>query len=223
MKVAVIDSGFGSTDEINYVTGGFRYGSHLCKEGHRDFSGQNRYVKSIPVEGSKYRHGTNIVGVIDATAPNSNYCVVVIKYFHEGIGGEQTVDASVKSIRYANEIGAEIINYSGGGKEPSNEEKIEVKKFLDRGGIFIAAAGNEREQIGVNGKGYYPAMYDPRIIVVGNKTKSGKISYSSNYGRPVKHWEVGENIEGYGITLTGTSQATAVTTGKLLKIIAKGK
>lgn len=59
-------------------------------------------------------------------------------------------------------------------------------------------------------------MYDKRIVVVGNKDSFGTRIKSSNYGKLVNRWEIGENQEAYGITLTGTSQATAVATGKLI-------
>lgn len=221
LRVAVIDSGFGSMDQIDYTSGKFKNSQKLCEEGHRDFTG-HKLVNSVPVDGSSVKHGTNIVGVIDQNSATPDFCVIVIKYYHEGISGEAAVRASVRSIRYANEMGADVINYSGGGTEPNEEEKVEVKKFLDRGGVFVAAAGNNHNQIGSKYNTYYPAMYDPRIIVVGNKTAKGNRSPSSNYGPPVNHWEVGENIEGYGIKLTGTSQATAVTTGKMLYKLAKG-
>ena len=95
-------------------------------------------------------------------------------------------------------------------------EKAAVKRFLDHSGKIIAAAGNEHASLELAENAYFPALYDKRIIVVGNNTKDGVRSNSSNYGEPVTRWEVGEDVEAYGIVMTGTSQATAVATGKII-------
>jgi hypothetical protein len=67
-------------------------------------------------------------------------------------------------------------------------------------------------------------MYDKRIYIVGNivDEKSRQIASSSNYGKSINSWEVGVSILSIlpGNTLgfmSGTSQATAIKTGKLIK------
>ena len=75
-------------------------------------------------------------------------------------------------------------------------------------------------------KPYYPAMHDLRIYVVGNITKDNTIVTSSNRGKGVNSWEVGYQVlsrlpgQSYGY-LTGTSQATAIKTGKLVREMLK--
>ena len=67
-------------------------------------------------------------------------------------------------------------------------------------------------------------MYDKRIYIVGNLVKkdSRSIANTSNYGEPVNTWEVGTNVlsrlpgKSFGF-MTGTSQATAVKTGKIVR------
>lgn len=161
-------------------------------------------------------HGTNIVGIIDGYVSKSkvDYCIVVVKYYSSKQSGNENLEASVKALNYAANLKVDYINYSGGGVEFSGEEYKSVKRFLDQGGRFIAAAGNENSNLDLSS--YYPAMYDSRIIIVGNLTAHGVRSVLSNYGSVVKRWEVGEDIEAYRIVLSGTSQATAVATGKIV-------
>lgn len=210
--VAVLDTGFGYNN--------LGHSAKLCKFGHKDFSVDQRYSAEygtkdkIPLD--IHGHGTNIVGVIADNAKITNYCFVIIKYYSIKQDGKQSVEASNKALEYAANIGADFINYSGGGPERSDRETKAVKRFLDNGGKFIAAAGNEGTNLDLIENAYYPAMDDKRIIVVGNNNFYGVRSYKSNYGKVVKRWELGENVTGYGLTMTGTSQATAVATGKIL-------
>lgn len=208
--VAILDTGLG------YLNHGKE--AKLCKFGHKDFTEKNEI---FPLDGIKdpvpldtWSHGTNIAGVIQEFAGDSNYCMVIIKCSLP-YGTKSNLDMEIEAIQYATKIEVDIINYSGGGTERSDKEILEVKKFLDGGGIFIAAAGNERSYL--NDKPYYPALTDSRVIVVGSVSFDGKISGFSNYGPQVDVWENGENVEGFSLSLTGTSQATAIATGKLIK------
>lgn len=212
IKIAVIDSGFGFE--------GKGHTAKLCKFGHKDFSNEAQmsvsYDTKVPVPSDIMSHGTNIVGIIDSILKKSkvDYCIVVIKYYSEKQTGSENLQANIKAIDYAANLKVDYINFSGGGVEFSGGEYKAVKKFLDQGGQLIAAAGNENSNLDTSS--YYPAKYDERIIVVGNHTADGVRSYSSNYGSVVKRWEVGENVKAYGIILTGTSQATATATGKIV-------
>jgi hypothetical protein len=59
-------------------------------------------------------------------------------------------------------------------------------------------------------------MYDKRTVVVGSLDNNGKKMESSNFGSAVSRWELGLNVIGYGIIMSGTSQAAAVATGKIV-------
>lgn len=210
--VAVLDTGFGFE--------GRGHEAKLCKFGHKDFSIDKRYSAQygtkdkIPLD--IHGHGTNIVGVISDNTKITSYCFVIVKYYSDMQSSQQNLAASTKAIQYANSIGADFINYSGGGPVLDEQEQRAVKTFLSRGGKFVAAAGNEKEDLDSPENGYYPAMDDIRVISVGNNNFYGVRSYTSNYGKRITRWEKGENVTGYGITMTGTSQATAVATGKIL-------
>ena len=214
IKVAVIDTGFGYQDR--------GHDAPLCKYGHYDFSKEKQfsgaYDTRVPVPVDTHGHGTNIVGIINSYAKENhiNYCIVVIKYYSERQTGHENLIAFIRAINYAANIKVDYVNYSGGGPESDRVEKASVKRFLNGGGKMIAAAGNEHANLNIKENAYYPAMYDKRIIVVGNLCKNGVRCESSNYGDAVTRWEVGEDVEAYGLTMTGTSQATAVATGKIL-------
>ncbi len=213
IKIAVIDTGYG------YKNVG--HGIHLCKYGHKDFTNDRLYstdydtVDPIPVD--TLGHGTNVTGLIDKYAKDANFCIVIVKYYSNNELEGRALN-TIKAIHYATNIGVNIINYSSGGQQFSKEESKQVKKFLDQGGIFITAAGNNNQYLDRK-NAFYPALDDPRVIVVGNKKSSGVRSESSNYGKKVMTWEVGENQEIFGIKLTGTSQASAVHSGKVIKDI----
>jgi hypothetical protein len=84
------------------------------------------------------------------------------------------------------------------------------------------AAGNNHQELGKNGK-YFPAMSDKRVIVVGNLQQPNIRAPSSNFGPIVNAWEIGVNSISYSVIdgqlsmMSGTSQATAIKTGKIIR------
>lgn len=239
MIVAVIDTGLGYNDK--------GLDNPLCQTGHKTFTGEKQIAETNtkdPVAKDTHGHGTNIAGVISGYAGDSNFCLVILQYYSPTAKGNDNLKNTVKAIKYAQQIGAKIINYSGGGAERAEEEAKAVKDFIDNGGIFVAAAGNERSDL--SEEPFYPALDDPRVVVVGNaeyiepdsvvdrdftlkinkQYQPVKINgsewlgvpvSSSNYGDKVNRWELGTFVEGNGIHMTGTSQAAAIATGKLIK------
>lgn len=207
--IAVIDTGFGYQD--------LGKKAKLCKYGHKDFTTDYSIAKGYntldPIPRDYTGHGTNIAGIIDANIQYPDYCIVIIKYFSNIVGADN-LKSSIKAIEYAININADFINYSSYGYDYSKKEANAVKRFLDKGGVFLAAAGNEGRDILINH--VYPAMVDSRVITVGNKDSNGKRHLSSNYGPPITIWENGVNLSGFGLIMTGTSQATAKVTGKMV-------
>lgn len=183
----------------------------LCKDGHKDFTGTGIY--------DHHSHGSHIAGLVEKYAGDSKYCVLVVKYFDP----RSEVDPSeslYKSFQYAISKNVDIIEYAGGGTEYIKRECTLMKKALNMGITIVAAAGNEGKSLAV--QPYYPAMCDKRIISVGNLDNDGKRHSSSNYGDSVKVWEKGVLQMSYmkdGLygLFTGTSQASAITAGKLVK------
>jgi subtilisin family serine protease len=188
----------------------------MCKYGHKTFVGTDL--------ADNHGHGTHITGIIAQNAGDANYCIVAIKYFDPKAIGSN-LDNTRQAFQYAMDIKVDVINYSGGGEEYSKEECDLVKRALDSGIIIVAAAGNEKSN--VNEIPYYPAMCDPRIRMVSNVYDNGNYVQSSNYtddGPKSRflHKEIGYNLINLApnnqlAVMTGTSQATAVQTGKLIK------
>lgn len=209
--VAIIDTGFGFA--------GRGRDAKLCQIGHRDFTGENTFTYNYntkdPIPSDNVGHGTNIVGIIEnyAGQTNVNYCIVILKAFGNRV---DTLRSTIDAINYATSIGVKYINYSAGGYGPSLEERISVLSFLDHGGTLVAAAGNEGLDLDFPFRRHYPSSYDPRVISVGMLNRDGTVARCSNYGKSVKRWEIGEYVVGFGIELSGTSQSTAVATGKIL-------
>lgn len=216
--VVVIDSGFGFND--------IRDSAHLCRFGHKDFTTQQEYYNrenqgNVPKDNDG--HGTHIVGLINKYAQGTkiNYCIIMLKFWDSDHNYTDNGRATTSAIKYATSIGAKIINYSGGGKEYNHDEAEAVRAFLNTGGIFITSAGNNGANLDIPGNSYYPALVDPRIIVVGNMNSSNIKAKSSNYGKDVRYWEVGEKVESYGMTMSGTSMSTAIKTGKIIRDLRK--
>lgn len=210
--VAVIDSGFTFSKDTKNV--------RLCDFGHEDFSSikkfDSRFTRTpVPTDSDKNLHGTNIVGLIQDFAGYANYCMVILKYYNPKATGQENLESSIMAVKHATAIGADFINYSGGGQLSDEAENAAIKTFLDKGGRVIAAAGNEAENTEI--APFYPAMSDSRIISVGSTDIRGNKLPSSNYGPRVKKWEVGYKMKAFGISLTGTSQAAAITTGKIIR------
>ena len=209
--IAVLDTGFGFNNEGHVA--------HLCKYGHKDFTKDRQLTKDYgtvdAVPHDNQGHGTNIVGLIQQFAKSEvGYCFVIIKYYSQFQSDHENQVSSVLAFKKAYEMKVNIINYSGGGPNQNQQERKWIGKFLTRGGVLFAAAGNDHLDLDVVGNEFYPAMYYNKVIAVGNKSADGQISKSSNYGNAVKWWEVGERQTAFGVTMSGTSQATAVATGK---------
>lgn len=211
--IAVIDTGFG-------IGWDGEEAAHLCKFGHKNFSSNedatNKFgtIDAVPVD--LHGHGTHIAGTIDRYAgiKSKNYCIVVLKYYDPRTQAGENLIHTVDAINYARAIHADFINYSGGGLESSASEKEAVKTYIDGGGTFVAAAGNESSDL--EKRHYYPAEEDDRVIVVGNGVDEDHRLPSSNYGDRVDFWEDGKNVKTYNNFMTGTSQAAAIETGKLV-------
>ncbi|HRK08393.1 MAG TPA: S8 family peptidase [Pseudobdellovibrionaceae bacterium] len=184
-------------------------------------------------------HGTHIAGIVGAKGGNGfgisgvapKVTIMPIKYYDPKVPGANNLKNTIQSIRYAIRMGAQIINYSGGGMEYSAEEFAAIKEAEKKGILFIAAAGNERSNSDDPSKHYYPADYELSNIISVTAVNRDEIKVlpSSNYGvRTVDLAAPGENIystlpgNNFGL-MTGTSQATAFVTGVAVLIMSHHK
>ena len=206
ITVAVIDTGLNIQDP--------RLSFHLCHGGHRDFTGEGLMDNES--------HGTHIVGLIEKYARDSDYCLYIIKYYNtDDDRSYNHEEAYINALEYALSLHPDIINFSGGSPSYLNREDRLIRDNPHT--IFITAAGNDGHLL-TKRNCFYPACLDYRNVVsVGNLEQPHRgCSYrnpSSNYGPRVDLWEVGTSIistvpDGIMGIMSGTSQATAITTGK---------
>jgi hypothetical protein len=184
------------------------------------------FVNNQPLPYDTHGHGTHIAGIIGAESSDGvgvvgvcpNVTIMSLKYYDNSGIGYNNLQNTVRAIQYAVKMGANIINYSGGGADPAPSEKAAIEEAQRKGILFVAAAGND----GHNNDyiPYFPASYGlDNIISVASINPQNKLLPSSNYGPR----SVNIAAPGYAIisslpgskfgTMSGTSQATAFVTG----------
>lgn len=211
IRVGIVDTGLDLSDP--------RFSKSLCKYGHRDFTGMG-------IE-DKIGHGTHIASIIQRNLAGleGQYCFVIINYYDSS---SNNTDAYVRAIQYATNLGLDFVNASASGDFPAytrNRKNSELKVYQSaKRTTFIVAAGNEGHDLDRECD-QYPVCYSRQldnVISVGSTESNGVKAPLSNYGRAVETWEVGVNVEGYKpkggtIRYSGTSQATAAHTGKVVR------
>ncbi len=227
VKIAVIDTGY-DFKSIWGLKAGHKFPKGLampkiCPGRHVDFTREEtdkEYLKD------NHGHGTHIAGIIASVAQDFDYCLVIIKFYDPKAAPTNNLANTIKAFKHAIEERVDIINFSGGGIAPDEEERKIVLKAISLGIRVVAAAGNERSDVSKHP--YYPALYSPLIDSVGNVNEKGEIAPSSNYGRGIASYRVGTNVlsllpdNQYGY-MTGTSQSTAVRTGEIVEELYKFK
>ncbi len=176
-------------------------------------------------------HGTHIAGIIGAEGNGKGsigispkVSMMILKYYDPKTPTDNLKN-TIAAIKYATKMKANIINYSGGGLEYSEDEKAAIKEAQRQGVLFVAAAGNEHSNSDKHK--YFPADYGlPNIISVTAIDPKTQVLNSSNYGvETVDLAAPGEEIKStlpnnaYG-TMTGTSQATAWVSGAAAVVMA---
>jgi subtilisin family serine protease len=204
--IAVIDTG---------VNVHWKNMNYLCDDdSHLDLTGQGFE--------DKFGHGTNIAGILARSMNKKNQCLQIIKWVHdvEGLNRFNKMDITesnllmTKAVNQAIKFKAKYVNMSYGGPYGLPGEYKGILQLLKDGAIVATAAGNDSANLDITCN-YYPACYNiihKNYHVVGNKG-----SESSNFGKRVTNWADGNKIEAWGVTQTGTSQATAVYLGGLIK------
>jgi len=198
--------------------------------------GINNYKLHQSITKDHHGHGTHVAGIIGAVGGNgigiSGVCpkvsLMILKYFDPISRNNDNLKNTVRAIRYAVANGAQIINYSGGGTEPNQDEKAAIMSAREKDILFVAAAGNEKSNSDTSH--YYPADYGlDNIISVTAINPDAQVLASSNYGVKTVHIAApGEGIYStlpdgaYGF-MTGTSQATGFVTGVAALLFAHNK
>lgn len=137
-------------------------------------------------------HGTFIAGIIGAEHNNSlggkgvcpNCKIMSLRFLDaDGMGDDED---SYKSVRYAIDNGAKVINLSFAGEGYDST----MAKLIDRGAkkgiLFVVAAGNDSDSNDVEST--YPANFNKEnLITVGASDKNGGWWWKSNYSPSKVH------------------------------------
>lgn len=214
ITVAVVDTGI----QFNHP---FLKDNLISTKG--SFSGRNYGVDFSTKRPSKtpndtHGHGTHVAGIVKSIFPEVK--ILALKYYNPMASGQANLDSTIKALEYAVDQNVDIINYSGGGPEPSSKELAVLKKAERKGILIIAAAGNEKSNIDRKRNAYYPASYGlSNIITVAAHDRNLNLISASNWGKrsvdiAAPGLRIKSAIPGNGAGyMTGTSQATAFVTG----------
>jgi subtilisin family serine protease len=191
------------------------------------------YNDKSPDDG--FGHGTNIATVIGADLNNSigfagidGKCKLMnLKNLNDDNSGEYKWWA--KSIKYAVDNGADIINMSEGGDDYSRVLNTAVEYAMENGILIVAAMMNKGDD-----RDYYPASFQGVFAVGATDTDDNrcrKFSWGggSCYGPHISVVAPGNKIYGldyesntnYDVYWSGTSQSTAIVSGIASLLLAQ--
>ncbi|MBN8421534.1 MAG: S8 family serine peptidase [Verrucomicrobia bacterium] len=204
VTVAVIDSGIGSHPSLTGV-----------KITHYD----------LVNDGSTFNgHGTAMASLIAGNDPNVGGVSPAVKLLDIRVAdanGESNTALVSSAIVKATDLGARVINISLGANADSPVLDEAVRYAQSRNVVIVAAAGNEQQTAlsmpaGISG-----------VLSVGAVDANGTQAYFSNSGAGLTLVAPGVGIvSGYAdnrfVIGSGTSQATAITSGVVAYLLGRG-
>ncbi len=136
-------------------------------------------------------HGTHCAGTIAAIGNNGRGVVGVCwnaEIMAVRIFGDSGAPASnlqiARAIDYAVRNKAQVINASWGGPMRSLEIEAAIRRANQAGVLFVAAAGNDSQNVDSPATPSFPSGYDiPNIISVGATDANDQRASFSNFGR----------------------------------------
>ena len=148
----------------------------------------------------KNSHGTHCAGII-AAEENNDVGIAGVASFTQGKvklmavkvlddHGSGTISGLLAGLNYAIEMGAKFSSHSWGASDDiaGTYESVwnqVLQNNLDH--LFIAAAGNEAQEIDDNYRPLPCGLVEPNLMCVASTLYYGSISYESNYGEKYVH------------------------------------
>lgn len=197
-RVVIVDTGVSSTFDKSYI----------CKDGNMDFTNSGTINDT-------HGHGTNIASIIAKEMNPSKLCITSLKFYGDRRPGIDNLISVVKALLYTRTLNNVVfINLSLSGIDKSEPEEKALRFLAEKRNVKISVAAGNNGQNLTEICNIYPACYDIKknFYVIGNK---GNVN--SNYGGPVLIQEDGNKVCAGGSCLTGTSQAAALFTARLIK------
>jgi len=217
----VDDDNNGFVDDIN----GYDFGDD-----------DNNPIPTVRDRALDFDHGTHVAGLIAAQSMNAQGVsgvtlnttkIMALKGFKSN--ENSTVADLLKTIYYAVDNGADIINASWGSEKQAEAAELEAVNYAtSRGVVIVAAAGNSR----VPASWFTPAGIK-NVITVGSLNSQDQMSTFSNYGEAIDFLAPGgdgsdrlnENMLSTGISseyveLKGTSMSAPLVSGSIALLMA---
>ncbi len=174
------DDGNGYVDDVN----GYNFASNIADPSPQVTSSNSAW---------QWAHGTRVAGLAAAVGGNGrgvtgvmpNARIMALNNMGRGATMSQT--DTTNAIRYAVDNGANVINLSLGGPNPTNAAYLEAMKYAVANGVVVlAAAGNEASQISSNYSAAGRASGVQGLISIGNFqganfNKATKSNYSPTF------------------------------------------
>lgn len=139
-----------------------------------------------------HSHGSHCSGTIGGVGNNGegvagvNWQVSILPVKFLGGDGSGTLQGAVESINYARLMKVNIMSNSWGGGGFTQSLKDAIEKARDAGILFVAAAGNDKNDNDKNPS--YPATYDvDNVVSVAATDNKDAIASFSNYGAKTVH------------------------------------
>lgn len=136
-------------------------------------------------------HGTHCAGTIGAVGGNGigvagvNWRVKLMGAKFLGANGSGDLGGAIRAINYVTDqklrgVNVRVMNNSWGGGGYSEPLEAAIKRSIDAGIVFVAAAGNSSNNN--DARASYPANY-PGVISVAALAQGNVLAGFSNYGR----------------------------------------